>query len=1123
MPSYPDEFVPLRTREPQATQPEQPAPGVLETLAAAGRDANWVYRGARYLANRADVSYDPTHNSLDAIKGTKYESDPGRFAYSRNATETEAIMREWDQDEDSRSVLARAGAGGAVAAFVMGNLDPTIALPVFKVFSGVAAGASVARLAADTALSGALGAAIGESVMYATTPDYTVGDAALNVGTATVLSGILGAGAGALMTRAERQGLAAKLHQDRIDMGADITPSAQAGGAAPTDTRAVELVKTPIDKALASVRAVLPESIRSAVPETDLFARFSPTRRVLNSPFMTGRRSLVDLAETPYLFEGNDLGVAVTSGPALDRSAKLAIRQARAGLSDMLESTFTRYRGMPQDASGIQRAVQRIGSGINDLRGQTGGKLTSSQFKDAIDEALRSGDTHAIPEVTEAAQWIRREVIDPWKDRAIAAGMLPEGVEPETAASYMTRNWNKQKLTAQRPEAVRRITDWYESEQTRKRAVQEKLTGLARQLDEAEAKIANLEAEGKAGAQEHLDQIARVDTLRTQVETELKGFKGNSANEALSAIKTRDATPQDPSKPRRIAADKAVSKAMRKIVNSDRTRPRQELEARANETIDRILGNPDGRLAYDDASPSPGFIPAGDQGRGPLASRDFMIPDEMIRDFLETDIEQTLHRFLGTMVPDVLLTERFGDVDMTEAFRKLRDEHTALSMAAKTEKQRATLKKQYDATVADLAAIRDRVRGAYGNTTDPRMRFWGRMAANAGRYNQLTDMGGVVLSSVPDMAGPIFQYGFTKSLKYQSAPLFRLLGSKDMQALSKVSRAELKAMGIGIETVLQARGAAIADVFDMYQPVSKWERGLEKLSNGYFIANGLSPWTDAMQRIAGTVSMDQMSKAVEAAAAGKATKKQLRKLAESGIDSTMAGRIWKELSAEGGSNVVDDVRISNTGAWADKGARDAFEGAVSRDVDMMVISPGQEKSLWPSRNPVVALLLQYKTFVMASTERIFFRGMQARDAQVLQGLVAAIGLGMIGEYAYSAASGRELPKTFGDWVKAGTSRSGVLGWLEEANAIPSKWTGGTTDMYRLIGATNPGSRYQSREGGGVLLGPTWNKLEGLIKAGGTAVNPNIDWGPADTKRVRRLIAGQNLFYIRRALDALGEE
>ena len=101
------------------------------------------------------------------------------------------------------------------------------------------------------------------------------------------------------------------------------------------------------------------------------------------------------------------------------------------------------------------------------------------------------------------------------------------------------------------------------------------------------------------------------------------------------------------------------------------------------------------------------------------------------------------------------------------------------------------------------------------------------------------------------------------------------------------------------------------------------------------------------------------------------------------------------------------------------------------------------------------------------------------------------------------------------------SRSGALGWIEEVNAIGSKWTGGTTDIYRAIGAEAQGSRYQSREKLGILLGPTANKLEGVVRATANAING--DWGPADTRRVRRLVAGQNLFYLRRLFDQIGEE
>lgn len=1102
MPSIPDEFVPLRTREPQASVEPVPDPTTMQTLQAAGVTANMPYRVYRMLSNRGNVADDPAHNPFDEIKGTKYSTDPQRFAFSRNREETQAIMQEWDEDEEARGVLSRSGWGGTVAMVGMGMADPTIFLPVAKVFSSAAAGATALRLGADVAIAGAAGAAISEAGMMATTPDMTGGEFAANVGTATVLSGILGAGAGALLSRSSRIAIEAKLHQDRLDWGDDLapTPQAQSAGAAAADTRDVKLVKTPLD----------------LLPGGDPLGRLSPTRRLLNSPFQTARRATVDLAETPYLFEGNAEGRTVTSGPALDRLAKLSIRQPRIALSDTLESTFTRYRLGAEDANVMQRAAM----GIADIRGATGGKLSRTEFKSAIDDALRNGDVHPIPEVAEAATFIRNKVLNPWRDRAIKAGLLPEDVEPQTATSYMMRSWNKEKLTAQRPAAVERFANWLESEQTRKAQVQSALTDLARQLDEVEAKIVGLERKAKGGSPEHLAARAEADSLSGQIEEQLKTWKGRSTNEALSAMKARDKGGPRTAGDRLTAADKPVRTAMRRILDADRGLSRAELEGRANEIVDRILGNPDGRLPYDDAS-APSVRPSAGDARGPLASRDFMIPDEMIREFLDTDIERTLHRFLDTVVPDVLLTERFGDVDMMEAFRKLRDEHAALSKAAKTERQRTKLKAEYDAAVADLAAVRDRVRGTYGNTSDPRMRYWGRMAANAGRLNQLTDMGGVALTSVTDIGGAIFHYGFTRPFRHQFNPLMRQFGNKQMKDLAKASKQELRAFGIGVETILQSRNSAISDVFDMYAPTSRFDRGLDKATNAYFIANLLAPWTDGMQRIAGTVSMEQFSRAVEASVNGKPTKAQLRKMAEAGIDPTMAARIWKEMSAEAGSNVIDGVRLSNSGEWKDAAARDAWEGAIARDVDMMVINPGQEKSLWSSRNPVVGLLLQYKTFVMAATERILFRGLQARDAQALQGFIAMTALGMVGEYAYSLASGRETPKTTGDWIKAGLSRSGTLGWIEEANAIGSKWTGGTTDLYQAIGATSQGSRYQSREKLGILLGPTANKFEGVVRAGANAINS--DWGPADTTRMRRLVAGQNLFYLRRLFDQIGEE
>ena len=88
---------------------------------------------------------------------------------------------------------------------------------------------------------------------------------------------------------------------------------------------------------------------------------------------------------------------------------------------------------------------------------QAGGKLNKNDFLDAVGGAMRRGDKHPIPEVQEAAQWYRKEVFDPLKERAIRAGLLPEDVSVETAVSYFMRVYNVEMIHARLDEFLNRV------------------------------------------------------------------------------------------------------------------------------------------------------------------------------------------------------------------------------------------------------------------------------------------------------------------------------------------------------------------------------------------------------------------------------------------------------------------------------------------------------------------------------------------------------------------------------------------------------------------------------------------------------------------------------------------
>lgn len=1105
MPSVPDEFIPFEFSRPVRPQePEPEGPGLLGTLAAGGEVANWVYRSWRHVSNRAGLQDDPEHDPFAMIRGTPYAADPERFAGSGSEEETRAIMREWDADTEAKQVLARSGWGGTLAAISMGMLDPTIFVPVAAVASGAARGANTLRIGADVALTAGATAALGEAAMLVTTPEMTGQDAALNVGVATLLGGFLGTGAGALLSRAERRQLEAVLTADRLALAEDTAPARPASpasaGAAAADTRELQMRRVPG---------------LSALP--DPAGKAAPTRRVLNTPFPSARRALVDLAETPYIFEENLKGVATTQGGALDRTARIEMSRARIKIEEEFTRLYTDFR-------------QQSGANVGPVAGRVD-RLIGRNFADwkaMVDDALRNGDTHEIPQVAEAARIYRETVFRPWTERAQAAGLLPEELDVKTAESYMMRNWNKERLVGERPEVVRTFAGWLEEEELKKVALQDRLRETSAALSRVDAELQKL-SKARADDEFAVSERARLDSRRTalltRIEEDVAAWEGRSAREAQRAMRQADegrmARAAAGGAESRIAPDlnKEVETAVRRILDSERITDRQELESLANEIIDRITGTPDGRLPYDAGGGGGAAAAMAGRGdaRGPLAARVFMIPDNRVRQWLNTDPQETAEIFLNTMVPDVLLTERFGDVNMTEVMRRISEEASQMEMAAKTPKERLAIQAQRDSAIADLAAIRDRIRHTYGFSSDPRQRFLGRMAQTAGRYSVVTNLGGVVLSSLPDLAGTQWRFGMTSAFRNAWVPYAKALFSPETRKAVMAQKRQLQTLGIAADTFLATRQSALYEVGESYRPQSRFERGVKWGADKFQLASGLSYWTDFAKLASGMVASAEALAAVRAVASGKPKARQIRNLAEGGVDAAMASRIVRQLKADGAVDVVDGIEIPNTGNWTDRGARNAFEALITRDVDMMVLTPGQEKALMFSK-PIGGLILQFKSFVQAANERLLVRSLQARDIEALQGMASAVALGVMAEVIYSWIVGRDLPENPANIIKSGVERSGLLGWYQEANSLSAKFSGGSADVFRLAGADRPDSRYISRSVLGAFLGPTANKFEDLVRVTGTAAN--LDWSAADTRRLRRMVPGQNLFYIRRRLDEL---
>jgi len=328
---------------------------------------------------------------------------------------------------------------------------------------------------------------------------------------------------------------------------------------------------------------------------------------------------------------------------------------------------------------------------------------------------------------------------------------------------------------------------------------------------------------------------------------------------------------------------------------------------------------------------------------------------------------------------------------------------------------------------------------------------------------------------------------------------------------------DLREAGTAWDMLSNNRLNSIADLQDYSLNRNAFERGTMLMSDVFGKATGMPLWNDTLKGFAGINVQSQMLRALEAKAAGKATKRQIRELAKYGIDDDYQRLIGEQIkkygSQEGG------LRLPNANKWDDPDLQTAWRSAVGKAVDETIVTPSiGEMPLWVS-GPVASQVMQFKSFALSAHNKVLISGLQARDKAALEGLLLASFMGSL-VYTYKAwENDRPIADNVGDFVFESIDRAGVLGWLNEPIQMASKMTGGVVNPARLWGSESAGvSRYASRNILGIL-GPTTDLAGDFAALTRAMATGEISEG--DAKAMRKLLPMQNLFYFRWLLDKSG--
>lgn len=978
-----------------------------EVVPSAFRAENLVSSAiSSQLTSHPTEIYDPDYDAF---------ADLGEFAETREAMdlieaknpEEMRLMKEdlTRQREDER-IINEAGGLGTLASVMAGIASPTTLIPGFVLLKGGRnVGIVSGALRGATSAGGSI--AIDEMLLQQSQVSRSPVTSALSVGGGVILGGILGSGSAAI-SRKQFSETAVKLENDIVSAPA-INPSPELK----------EYMKS-VGAAMVEKPTLQDLTISgSAALNVSRASRFiNPFNRLANSPFTTSRETLLRGFETTLEFNLHRDGK--TLGAAAETEIKL----------------FDKYNALSIIAYKENfKAFKKIENQYN-----LGRKLSGKEFRERLSRALRNGDVDPeIREITQAAQRLRAEVLEPIKNQAIDAGLLPKDISPAFAKSYLHRMWDRQKLLSYRDEAMVMLTKW---------------------------------AEGKVGKE--ADRLARM-------------IKKTDGEEAMRLRIEREA-----------------------LFDPDGKGFKQAAEQTADEVYAKLTG-----IGSDTV---PSYISP--ITRGPLKEKLLDISDNDAEMFLKNDVIEVLNSYVHKMGSDISLTRAFGRADMKDQLDALAKEFQEALGKAKTPAERRKLEKAYRSDKSDLEAMRDLLRGHFNKHDPDSLIAQGGIALRDITY--MTSLGGVTLSSIPDIARHTMVHGIQRSFG-------DLLDNINLAPeLKKMRIEDLKEAGFLTERVLASRLMTLADVNDPFARGTMLTRFTSSASQGFSKLTLINHWNDLQKAVDATLTQNRILRSVTSETLNKKDIAYLRFL---GIDEATQKIIAQQYAKHGAKD--GEAFVAGLKNWDDtpsvRNAELAFKAALRKEADTAVVTKGVADAPIISNTPIGKLLFQFTSFLFASHQRTIMRGLQQADAGTVFGITMMVSMGMLVaamkqmEREKSAElTGQPIYGTpLAEWDTAkllyeGVDRSGLLGLFGDFNNRFEKMGG--YGMTRAMGIEEP-ARYTNRSKASVLLGPAAGKAESVLTVG---ISPfdNKPMTDQEIKAARGLIPFQNITGIRFLFDSI---
>lgn len=540
---------------------------------------------------------------------------------------------------------------------------------------------------------------------------------------------------------------------------------------------------------------------------------------------------------------------------------------------------------------------------------------------------------------------------------------------------------------------------------------------------------------------------------------------------------------------------------LRKLLEDD-----DEIHLVSENTLDNILGLGDDRYSNQ-------FMKRlGLTNPEPVNKLVFLIPDAELGPMLLRDFGKVIPKFAKSIVPYYHINKAaeefgFGDEGLQSGLLgRLLQEYKERAEGADPQAAR-DLDKARASAESDIIAGFQLLLGTYGNGANMNTGGFGKMTKVMAAWNYTRMMGYMTISAITDPGAVVLKHGYTGFVHDGIMPIIKsLVGAKhNKDLLMSMGRSLNIYNGYRLKSFMDEEGNVDAT------------GGFEKFFNYAVTRMGnitlMNQWTDLMQWVSGNASVNRTLKyIVQGFETGQIPKKEKERFASLGLSDDAQKQIYdqyKKLEAQGAAGIDDGVYWMDFTKWdmsTYEGIKsyEMFSAVLLKDIDTTIVTAGLGDKPLFARTPFGQMMLQFKNFGFASTNRILISGLQRNDAEFYQGTMLSLALGALGYVITGLLKNRDIDLSAENLAFEAIDRSGMLGIIMEVPLTLQK-------MGLLPGVGT--SRYHSRNWAGALGGPTLGTVNDIV----TILNKIKSAGeePLTTKDVSKafsLLPWNNVWY-----------